>query len=101
MTYSDDMIRTWEEQVDRADAVRQMAQSKGWRIMCEHSTQLYEKKILDSFRRISGETNYDAGFRILQGEYQMLNHLLRVPQEIIEIGDQAKRNLDRARNTAN
>lgn len=80
----------WERQVAEAEKVKELIQSEGWDIFKKYLKNVYERKILDSFRRIPGNTDYDVGFRILQGEYQMLNHTIRIPNELIEIGEQAK-----------
>lgn len=95
MNISDELIREWEQQIADAEEVRTITRSKGWKVICQYMKTVYEGKILDSFRRIPGDVTYDAGFRILQGEYQMLHHLMRVPQELVEIGEQAKRSLER------
>lgn len=92
-SHSDDMIQFWEQQIANAEAIKDLIKSPGWNILFEHVNDVYEKKILDTFRRIPGSAQYDVGFRILQGEYQMMHQLFRAPQEIIEIGDQAKRNI--------
>ncbi len=93
MVNSDRMIKFWEQQVNNAENIKKLISHPGWNVLFEHIKDVHEKKILDTFRRIPGSSQYDAGFRILQGEYQMMHTLLRSPQEIIEIGEQAKKNI--------
>jgi len=85
----------WEQQIAEADKIKEFVKSEGWKILIKYLKDVYERKILDSFRRIPGNSDYDVGFRILQGEYQMLNHVLRIPNELMEIGEQAKNYLER------
>ena len=85
----------WEQQINEADKVKELIKNEGWQIIIKYLNDVYERKILDSFRRIPGNSDYDVGFRILQGEYQMLNHVLRIPNELIEIGEQAKNYLEK------
>jgi hypothetical protein len=87
------IVQTWEDQADKADKVRQMIACEGWNIVTSYLKDIYERKILDTFRRIPGDAKYDAGFRILQGEYQMLQHVMHVPREIIDLGEQARRHI--------
>ncbi len=86
-------VQIWEEQVAQADRVKQLIASDGWKIVEQYLKSIYERKILDAFRRIPGDVKYDACFRILQGEYQMLQHVMHVPREIIDLGEQARRHL--------
>lgn len=92
---TDKKITLWEQQITDSDDIKELVQSKGWKVMINHLKQVYEAKILDGFRRIPGDSKHDVGFRILQGEYQMLYQIFRVPFEIIEIGEQAKRNIEK------
>ncbi len=94
-TLTDKKIAVWEQQITASDEIKELVQTKGWKVMVNHLKQVYESKILDSFRRIPAESKHDVGFRILQGEYQMLYQIFRVPFEIIEIGEQAKRNIEK------
>jgi|GEM_PF-3291083 len=94
MHNNDNRITDLEKQVGQSSAVEQMISSDGWKVYSDYVTKHYEQKILDTFRRIPGNSHYDAGFRILQGEYQMLQHILRIPYEIMEIGEQAKKRIE-------
>ncbi|MCB1195007.1 hypothetical protein KDK77_02375 [bacterium] len=94
MNTNEAQVTFWEERIDNGEAVRDLLNSKGWVVFCDHLRDVYENKILDTFRRIPGNAKYDVGFRILQGEYQMMHNLFRVPYEIIELGEQARKNLD-------
>ena len=96
MIRSDEQIRFWEDRVGNAESVKELLQSKGWAVLTDHLRDIYENKILDTFRRIPGNAKYDVGFRILQGEYQMMHNLFRIPHEIIELGDQAQKNIENA-----
>ena len=87
--------QAWEQQIVEADKVKDLVKSEGWKIVIKYLKDVYERKIFDSFRRIPGNSDYDVGFRILQGEYQMLNHVMRIPGELIEIGEQAKNYIER------
>ncbi len=94
-TTTDKKIVLWEKQITDSDNIKELVQSEGWKVMVNHLKEIHETKILDSFRRIPADSKHDVGFRILQGEYQMLYQIFRVPFEIIEIGEQAKRNIEK------
>ncbi len=99
MILTDDQIKTIENQIMESECVKEMVNSTGWKVFSAYVTKYYEQKILDTFRRIPGSSQYDVSFRILQGEYQMLQQILRSPYEILEIGEQAKRKLESADDT--
>lgn len=93
MAPDDRTIQLWEQQAAQADQVETMLATNGWKIITEYLKDMYEQKILDTFRRIPGDARLDAGFRILQGQYQMLQHVMHAPREVIELGEQARRHL--------